>query len=66
MVPRRRWPKAFEANPTLEFELFLAQKLGMTRERLRQEMSAAEFLDWQMYYARKAQQEELEMAKAKG
>jgi len=34
--------------------------------RLRVEMSAAEFLRWQMYYARKAQREELEMLKARG
>jgi len=38
----------------------------MTVARLRVEMSSAEFLRWQMYYARKAQREELEMLKAKG
>jgi hypothetical protein len=46
--------------------LFLAQKLGMTRARLRAEMSAEEFLAWSMYYARLAQKQELEMLKAKG
>ena len=34
--------------------------------RLRAEMPAAEFLGWQVYYGRLAQQQELEMAKAKG
>jgi len=52
-------------DPTLEFEFFLAQKLSMTVATLRQ-MPAAEFLGWQMYYARKAQRDELEMLKAKG
>lgn len=36
----------------------------MTVAALRQEMSAAEFLGWQVYYGRKAQRQELEMAKA--
>jgi hypothetical protein len=56
--------KTFRDGPDAEFELFLAQKLGMTRARLREEMSADEFLRWQMYYARKAQREELERLKA--
>lgn len=43
----------------LEFEHFLAQKLGMTVARLREEMSAEEFGRWSMYYQRKAQREEL-------
>lgn len=52
-----------ESNPSLEFELFLAQKLSMTRDRLRDEMSSEEFLDWQVYYGRKAQRQELEISK---
>lgn len=54
-----------EADPSIEFELFLAQKLGMTRARLREEMSAEEFVYWGVFYARKAQREELEMKKAR-
>ena len=46
--------------------MFLAQKLSMTVARLRTEMSNAEYLGWQMFYARKAQREELETLKAKG
>lgn len=45
--------------------MFLAQKLGMTRDRMRQEMSSKEFLDWSVYYRRKAQREELAMARSK-
>lgn len=48
-----------ETDPTLEFEYFLAQKLGMTVGRLRQEMGADEFVGWGVYYGRKAQREEL-------
>ncbi len=55
-----------ETDPELEFEFYLAQKLGMTVARLRQEMPQAEFVQWHAYYARKAQREELEAAKVKG
>lgn len=54
-----------ETNPTLEFELFLAQKLGRMLGELRA-MPNGEFVLWSMYYARKAQREELETLKAKG
>jgi hypothetical protein len=49
---------AMEYDPTLEFEFYLAQKLGRTVDELRQ-MSAEEFTGWSVYYARKAQKEEL-------
>lgn len=38
----------------------------MTVGRLRAEMSGDEFTRWTVYYARKAQREELETLKAKG
>lgn len=38
----------------------------MTVARLQTEMSADEYLRWGVYYARKAQREELELAKVKG
>ena len=58
--PARRTPtKAMEANPDLEFEHFLAAKLGMTVARLRDEMGSDEFVRWGIYYARIAQREEL-------
>jgi hypothetical protein len=61
-MPTRR----FETNPETEFEFFLAQKLGLTVRRLRAEMDQQEFLEWGVFYARKAQREELEMSKARG
>lgn len=51
--------KAFEADPLIEFDHFLAQKLGMTVARMRAEISAAEHLAWQVYYGREAQRREL-------
>lgn len=55
-----------ETDPDLEFEFYLATKLGMTVARMRQEMTDAEFARWAMYYQRKAQREELERLKAGG
>lgn len=48
------------------FEFFLAEKTGRTVAELREQMSNDEFLHWQMYYARIAQQQELERLKAQG
>lgn len=50
---------AFENDPGLEFEYFLAQKLGMTVARLRAEMDGGEFVYWTRFYARKQQAQEL-------
>lgn len=47
----------------LEFEYFLAQKLGTTVARLREEMPAEEYIGWSVYYGRKAQREELAMTR---
>lgn len=49
----------------LEFEFFLAAKLGMTVGQLRAQMGHAEFVAWGVYYARKAQREEMAQRKAK-
>jgi hypothetical protein len=46
-------------DPELEFQFYLAQKLGMTVGRLEREMSNIEFVRWAVYYGRKAQREEL-------
>lgn len=50
----------------LEFEHYLAERLHMTVERLRIEMSAEEYIRWGVYYRRKAQRKEIELHKAKG
>jgi hypothetical protein len=43
----------------LEFEFYLAQKLGMTVSRMRAEMTNLEYVHWGIFYARKAQRHEL-------
>lgn len=43
----------------LEFEFYLAERLGMTVERLRRTISAREFGEWVVYFGRKAQRQEL-------
>jgi hypothetical protein len=56
--------QAMETDPSIEFDHFLAQKLGMTVEEMRHRMSQEEHTAWQVYYGRKAQREEIAMAKA--
>ncbi|MEU7817059.1 hypothetical protein [Pseudonocardia sp. NPDC049154] len=38
---------------------YIADRLGMTVARLEAEMSNAEFVEWQVFHARKAQRREL-------
>ena len=58
--------KALESDPELEFEFYLASKLGMIVGEMRARMTNAEFVLWSRFYARKAQAEELERLKAGG
>ena len=48
-----------ETDPSLEFDHYLAEQLSMTVAELRHRMGAAEYVAWGIYYARKAQREEL-------
>jgi hypothetical protein len=48
-----------EEHPEIEFEMFLAVQLGTTVGRMRREMANSEFARWGIYFARKAQREEL-------
>lgn len=43
----------------LEFEFYLAERLGMTVARLRREMPMAEWMQWSVYFGRKAQRQQL-------
>lgn len=65
-MPTKAKYKAFEADPELEFEFFLADRLRMTVADLREKMTYDEFVSWGIYHARIAQKRELEMAKARG
>lgn len=64
-MPGKAAYRAFETDSDLEFEFFLAQKLSMTVARLREEMPNDEYLRWNIYYARKAQREELANQRAR-
>lgn len=65
-MPVKAAYRALQERPDLEFEHFLAVKLSMTVQELRDRMTHAEFLRWDMYYARIAQQQELEQLRSKG
>jgi hypothetical protein len=53
--------KALEDESSgLEFEYFLARELRMLRGEMIERMPNAEFVFWTRFYARKAQQEEIE------
>jgi hypothetical protein len=54
-MPPKATYKAMERDPSIEFEHFLAQKLGMTVQDMVERMSAAEFVSWEIYYGREAQ-----------
>lgn len=65
-MPTKAAYLALERSSELEFEHYLAVKLSMTVRELRARMSHAEFVRWGMYYAREAQQLELERLKQGG
>lgn len=50
----------FEENPDLEYEHYLALKMGRTVTELRRTVSNPEFVRWQIYHARRAQEMELQ------
>lgn len=53
-----------ESSPDVEFDYVLAEKLCMSVADMRRRVSAAEWLGWYVYLARKAQRRELALAKA--
>lgn len=63
MPPKATYLK-METDPSLEFEFYLAQKLGRTVAELRQ-MSQMEFLGWSIYYGRLAQKAEIQRAQGR-
>lgn len=65
-MPGKAAYRALEDDPELEFEFFLAQKLSMTVAEMRARMGSDEFVLWSRYFARKAQQEQLQNMMAGG
>lgn len=43
----------------LEFEFFLARELRMTVQAMREQMSSEEYVQWTVFYGRKAQREQM-------
>lgn len=58
-MPPKAAYKRFEADPDSEFAFFLAEKLGRTVAELEAAVGNDEFVRWSIYYARKAQRQEL-------
>jgi hypothetical protein len=57
-VPRKAAWLRFETEPDFHFDYFLAEKLGRTVGEIRR-MPAEEWINWGVYFGRKAQQREL-------
>lgn len=64
-MPPKAAYKEFDADPSLEFEFFLAEKLSRTVGELRQMISQDEFMRWGVYYGRIAQRQEMEEKRAR-
>jgi hypothetical protein len=62
-MPRKALWLAMETDPSTEFDHYLATKLGKFLWEIHT-MAAEEYARWCVYFGRKAQREELEMAKA--
>jgi hypothetical protein len=66
-APTKAAYEAFDADPSLEFDHLLAERLGWRSvDVMREQMSAGEWMRWWVYYARKAQRAELAMEQTKG
>lgn len=65
-MPTKAAYLALADDTELEFEHYLAVKLGKTVRQLRHEMDQGEFVRWSMYYARIAQQQEMRSKLEKG
>lgn len=55
---------AMESDPTLEFDHFLAEKLGQTLATI-EAMPVREYQRWVVYYGRRAQHDEIAAARAR-
>lgn len=65
-MPTKAAYEEFDADPGVEFDHFLCERLGWRSVgELRERMSHPEWLRWLVYYGRKAQRREIEMAKAR-
>jgi hypothetical protein len=54
-----------ETEPDFNFDFFLAEKMRCTVAELHQRLSAREWIEWGVYYGRKAQAIELATLRAR-
>lgn len=66
MMPTKAAYELFESSPDLEFEFYIADRLGCTLGELRERMPAGEYVQWWIFHSRWAQRKELEARKAAG
>lgn len=59
MPTKAAWLALADNVDGIEFEHFLATRLSMTVAQIRARMTQAEFVRWEMYYARDAQAKEM-------
>jgi len=62
-VPRKATWLRFETDPAFSFDFFLAEKLGKTIEEI-QAMPALRYMQWGIYFGRKAQAQEMAAKRA--
>lgn len=66
-MPTKAIYEAFDDDESIEFDHFLAERLGWRSvEDLRRGMSAGEWLAWWVYYGRKGQRMQMAAEQAKG
>lgn len=59
-MPTKAIYETFESSPEVEFDFWLCERLGWRSvERMRREMTAAEYVAWSIYFQRRAQRIEL-------
>lgn len=64
--PTKAAYKDFAADPDAEFEFFLADRLRMLVDELRERMPNDEYVRWHAYHARRAQARELAAKTGRG
>lgn len=65
-MPTKATYERWENRPEEEFDHYLCVKLGWRSvDRMRREMSNAEWNRWKIYFARRAQQQEMAMERAR-
>lgn len=65
MPPKATYREMASDGFDLEFEFYLAERLGRTVAELRASLSQREFVEWGVYFGRKAQRQEMAVKTAR-